>query len=94
MFAWASYWSEAAIPGVGDAYDIVDPFTGWVYPYVKSIDWELGILEEVMFAGYMANGRPRPILRYGKILTRTRITSFDIRHKKSGVVVRSIRKGT
>jgi hypothetical protein len=78
---------------VGDLYNIVDPRTGLCYPYVKSIDIELGILEEVVFNGYMDNGRPRPVLKYGRILTHARITSFDVIHKKTGAVLYSVRKG-
>ena len=93
MFSWNHYWSETSIPGIGEQYNIIDPRTGHVYPYVKSVDLELGILEEAFFAGYMKSGRPRPILRHGKILTKTRICSFDVVDKKSGVVLYKVRQG-
>lgn len=93
MFAWTTYWSETEVPGVGDQYNIVNPYTGDVHLYVKSVDVELGILETVAFDGYMANGRPRPILRYGKLVTHARIVHFDVVDKRSGTVLYRVRKG-
>jgi hypothetical protein len=92
MFGRVTYWSENEIPGVGDHYDVVDPYTKEILPYVKSVDLELGIVEEVLFDGFMENGRPRPRIKYGRPVTRTRQMHFDLIEKRSRVVVYRIRR--
>lgn len=81
------YLSETACPGVEKYFDIVDAETGEVLPYVKSVDTDLGILEEVMFDGAMANGRPRPKVLYGRPVTRTRVARFYVLDKQTGEIV-------
>lgn len=92
MFGWASYWSENSIPGIRDQYDIVDPYTKLVYPYIKSVDIELGIVEEVLYDGFMLNGRPRPRIKHGRVVTRTKMIPFDVVHKKSGETLYRVRR--
>jgi hypothetical protein len=72
-------------------FDVIDAMTGLPIPYVKSVDTDIGLVEEVEFDGVMVNGRPRPILRHDRLVTRSSIRPFDLVDKFTGNVLHRVR---
>ena len=86
------YISATSHPDLIDRLSVVDPFTGVSFPYVKSVDTDLGIIEEVLFDGVMSNGRLRPRLMWGRVMTKTRFAIFDVVNRDTGEVLYRCRR--